>query len=96
MCMWVIFIILLYIIKKTVHAHNYTFFWKGLCFIYLISFYGSKFGLFECNLFWVGQYEPSPPFILEEKLMQYLYNFIQFLSNLSKIIPSQKTADIIL
>ena len=37
-----------------------------------------------------------PTFILEEQLIQYLYNLMQFLSNLSKIIPSQKTADIIL
>ena len=34
--------------------------------------------------------------LLEERLIQYLYNLMQFLSNLSKIIPSQKTADIIL
>ena len=40
----------------------------------------------------MGQYEP-PTFILEEELIQYKYNFIQFLSNLSEIIPSQKTAN---
>ena len=36
-----------------------------------------------------------PTFILEERI-QHEYNLIQFLSNLSKIIPSQKTADIML
>ena len=40
---------------------------------------------------------PLPPtFILEEELVQYQYNLIQFLSNLSKTIPHQKTTDIIL
>ena len=41
---------------------------------------------------------PPPPqtFILEEELVQYQYNLIQFLSNLSKTIPHQKTTDIIL
>ena len=34
-------------------------------------------------------------FILEEELIQYWYNLIQFLSNLPKIISSQKTVDII-
>ena len=43
-------------------------------------------GLFEGYLFWVGQHD-SQTFILEEKLTQWLYNLIQFLSNLSKIIP---------
>ena len=37
-----------------------------------------------------------PTFILKEELIQYSYNLILFLRNLSKIIPSQKTADIIL
>ena len=39
---------------------------------------------------------PPPTFILEEELVQYQYNLIQFLSNLSKTIPHQKTTDIIL
>ena len=58
----------------------------------------SRAGLFEGDLFWVGQYDPPIPpiFILEEKLIQYKYNLIQFLSILSEIIPSQKTGDIIL
>ena len=38
--------------------------------IILFQLYGSKVGLFEGNLFWMGQYDP-PTFILEEKLMQY-------------------------
>ena len=61
----------------------------------LFQLYGSKAGLFDSNLFWVGHCTP-PTFILEEQLIQYLYNSLQFLSNLSKIIPSQETADIIL
>ena len=42
--------------------------------IILLQLYGSKFGLFQSILFWVGQYDPPPPhwtFILEEKLIQY-------------------------
>ena len=37
--------------------------------IILFQLYGSKAGLFEGNLFWVGQYEPLT-FILEEELIQ--------------------------
>ena len=48
--------------------------------------------LSEGDLFCVGQYEP-PTFTLEEELIQYKYNLIQFLSNLFEIIPSQKTAN---
>ena len=59
--------------------------------IILFQLYGPKFGRFQGNLFWVGH---PPQSYLEEKLIQYQYNFIRFLSNLSKIIP--KTADIIL
>ena len=33
--------------EKAVYMHNYRFFWKGLCFNYLIP----KAGLFEGNLF---------------------------------------------
>ena len=51
--------------------------------------------LFEGNLFCVDQYDP-PTFILEETLIQYKCNLIQFLSNISEIIPSQKAADVIL
>ena len=41
--------------------------------IILLQLYGSKFGLFQSILFWVGQYDPPPhwTFILEEKLIQY-------------------------
>ena len=38
--------------------------------IILFQLYGSKTGLFEGDLFWVGQYDP-PTFILEERLIQY-------------------------
>ena len=40
---------------------------------------------------WVSSMTPPcPTLILEEKLIQYYYNLIQFLGNLPKIIPSQK------
>ena len=39
---------------------------------------------------------PPPTFILEEELIQYKCNLMQFLSNISEIIPSQKAADIII
>ena len=37
----------------------------------LFQFYGSKAGLFESNLFWVGQYYSPSTFTLEEELIQY-------------------------
>ena len=37
---------------------------------YLISTYGSKAGLFEGNLFWIGWCD-TLTFILEEELIQY-------------------------
>ena len=55
--------------------------------INLFPLYGSQAGLFVGLFFWVGQHDPST-FILEQKLIQYWYNLKQFLSNLSKIIPS--------
>ena len=36
-CMHVVFIILLLNYEKTVHVHNYRFFWNGPCFNYPIS-----------------------------------------------------------
>ena len=63
--------------------------------IILFQLYDSTAELFEGDLFWVPQYDP-PTLILEGELIQWKYNLMQFLSNLSKIIPSQKTADIIL
>ena len=39
--------------------------------IILFQLHGSKGGLFESNLFWVGQYDPPSTFILEEELIQY-------------------------
>ena len=38
--------------------------------IILFQLYGSEAGVFEDNLFWVGQYDP-PTFILEKELIQY-------------------------
>ena len=59
MRMCVIFIILLKNYEKAVHAHNYRFLWKGLCFNYLISTsHGSRAGHFDGDLFCVGQYDP--------------------------------------
>ena len=39
--------------------------------IILFQLYGTKAGLFEGNLSWVGQYDHFPTFILEEELMKY-------------------------
>ena len=43
---------------------------KDSVLITSFQLYGSKAGLLQGNLFWVGQYD-SPSFILEEKLIQY-------------------------
>ena len=66
--------------------------------IIIFQLYGSKAGIFEGNLFWVGHCDPQPSYwiILEEELIHYLFNIIKFLSNLSKLIPNQVAADIIL
>ena len=50
-------------------GHNYGFFWNGLCFNYLISTLclGFKAGLFEGNLFWVGQYDLRKPSYWKKK-----------------------------
>ena len=70
---------------------------RGCVLNILFQCYDSKAGLFKFDLFWMmGQSYDRPTFILEEKPIQYQYNLIQFLSNLCKIIPFQKTADIIL
>ena len=47
------------------------------------------------GLFIMTPPRPPPTFVLEEELIQYKYNLMQFLSNLSKVILSQKTADIL-
>ena len=39
--------------------------------IILFQLYGSKAGLFENDLFWVGQYDSPPPTFILEKLIQY-------------------------
>ena len=61
--------------------------------IILFQLYGSEAGLFESNLFWVvHKYDPSPRslnFHIERRTNPIL-------RNLFKIIPSQKTTDIIL
>ena len=95
MRMYVIFIILLQNYEKAIHAHNYRFFWKELCFNYLISpyliilFQGIHSGLVIMTSF-------PLTFILETEPMKYYYNSMQFLNNLSKIILHQKTAIIFL
>ena len=43
---------------------------RDFVLIILFQLYGFKTGLYENNLFWVGQYD-LPPFILEEVLPQY-------------------------
>ena len=46
--MSVIFIFLLQNYEKAIYAHNYRFFWKGLCFNYLIStFMTLRMGFFK-------------------------------------------------
>ena len=66
--------------------------------IILFQLYGSKAELLKViySGWSVLPSAPPPTFILEEELVQYQYNLIQFLSNLSKTIPHQKTTDIIL
>ena len=69
---------------------------RDCVFIVLFQLCGSNAELFQVNLFWMGKYDPlRPTFILEEALINKC-NLIQFLNNLSKIIPSQKTAGLIL
>ena len=69
----------------------------------IIFFNFMAIGLNLFNLvFQVRKYTPPPlpipsTFILEEEVIQYqYYNLIQFLNNISKIIPSQNTVVIIL
>ena len=39
---------------------------EGDCvLVILVQLYGSMAGLFEGNLFWVGQYDPPPNLIME-------------------------------
>ena len=44
---------------------------KDCVLIILFQIYGTKAGLFEGNLFKVGQYDHFPTFILEEELPIY-------------------------
>ena len=70
---------------------------RDCVFIILFQLYVFKAGPFQVNLFWMGKYDLLPlTFILEEALIQHKCNLIQFLNNRSKIIPSQKTAVLIL
>ena len=94
MRVYTILITLLFNYEKAVHIHNYMFFWKGLFWLSYFNFMALKPGIFK--VIYSGWIIVPPTFILEEQLIQNLYNLMQFLSNLSKIIPSQKTADIIL
>ena len=48
---------LLYNYEKVAHLNNYGFFWKGLCFNYLIWTLRSYAGSSEGNLFWVDQFD---------------------------------------
>ena len=54
---------------------------KDCVLMILFLLYGSTAGLFDSNLFRVGQCTPQN-FILEEQLIQYLDNLMQFLINL--------------
>ena len=45
---------------------------RGCVLIIVFELCGSKAGLFQVNLFWMGKYDPlRPTVILEEKLIQY-------------------------
>ena len=43
---------------------------RDCALVILFQIYGSMTGLFDGNLFWVGQYDP-PNFIFEKELIQY-------------------------
>ena len=43
-----------------------------------------KAGLFEGSFSW-GEGQFDPPFIFQEELIEYHYNFIQLLNNLFKV-----------
>ena len=47
---------------------------RGCVLIIIFQLCGSKAGIFEDNLFWVGQCDPQPSYwiILEEELIHYL------------------------
>ena len=46
---------------KKLYMHTIIgFFERVFGLIILFQLYGSKAGLFESNLFWVGQYDPTP------------------------------------
>ena len=71
---------------------------RDCALIIVFNFMAIGLNLFKL-VFQVCKYTPPIPstFILEEEVIQYqYYNLIQFLNNISKIIPSQKTVVIIL
>ena len=63
--------------------------------IILFQVYGSRDGVFEGYFILEGQYDHQN-FHIGRKTNTILIYLNTFLSNLSKLIPSQKTADIIL
>ena len=66
-------------------------FWDNLsdCNIHHIEihFNPNKAGLFEFFFSWMGQFNnnTSQPFIFQEELIQYQYNFIQLLNTLFQV-----------
>ena len=54
---------------------------RNCILITLFQLYSSRAGVFEGDLFWVGQYEPQT-LTLEEELTQYKHNLTQFLINI--------------
>ena len=96
MCVYVIFVILLQNYEKAIHAHNYRFFWKGLCFNYLIS---TLMGFFKIIYSGLVSMIPLPSmFILGKELIKYYYNLMQFLKThqqISKIGVSKSVVCVI-
>ena len=64
---------------------------RGCGLIISFQLYGCTAGHFESNLFWVGQYEILPQPSYWKNNYSNINDFIQFLSNLSKIMSSQKS-----
>ena len=56
------------IIKNSYMHTTIGSFRRDCILVIFFQLYGSKAGLFEGNLFWVGQYDPLT-FILEEELI---------------------------
>ena len=58
--MYVIFKILSYNYEEAIHA-QISYSGRDNVLIILFQLYGSKTGLFQANLFWVGRYGHHPP-----------------------------------